>query len=665
MATQVHTFLLCKSGEFQRNSEITAHELLALAEPVIDCSEIDPENCTKINWESSVVVNGVAIVFGVCQLLHITVYIETDPQSEVTTVPENEENNSGSSSSAPSEGKNGEAQKRAKGINLSKSKKRKRKEKEPIQRNEEPNRRPVRPSSWVWKFFTEVEGCDPRFPRAAFQNMNYLVLTAHFIDIDWKLHKRTLNFCPIENHRGETIGKAIESCLIEWGIEKVFTITVDNASSNDVVVSYLRGKINGWNGSVLRGDYLHVRCVAHILNLVVNDGLKYMHESITKIRNAVRYVRASPARMKKFKECVEKEKIQSTSMVQLDVPTRWNSTYLMLDSALKFEKAFSRYESQDAHYVLEHLGEGKRRGIPAREDWENARIFVKFLKVFYDVTTAVSGTLFVTSSNYFHDFCLVMKTLKGWCESEDDNLRRMAEMMKEKHDKYWGNITNINILLFVAVLLDPRYKFKFVEWSFGKIFDVEVADSMSWKVKNGLYKMYDYYKLCFGSNVRLVPTQSNQSRNKAQTNQEDDRNLFAMEFDRDMNEEDNPENKSEIDQYLLEPREKMSSQFDILNWWKVNSTKFPILALIARDVLAMPISTIASESAFSTGGRVIDTYRSSLAPKTIEALISAQNWFRSKPLSMEIEECADDIEKLELGGDNGRTSESGKQVLEG
>ncbi|KAF7844379.1 zinc finger BED domain-containing protein RICESLEEPER 2-like [Senna tora] len=102
-----------------------------------------------------------------------------------------------------------------------------------------------------------------------------------------------------------------------------------------------------------------------------------------------------------------------------------------------------------------------------------------------------------------------------------------------------GEILQISTY-FVAVLLDPRYKFKFVEWSFGKIFDVEVVDSMSWKVKNGLYKMYDYYKLCFGSNVRLVPTYSNQSRNKTQNNQEDDRNLFAMGFDRDMNEKDNP-----------------------------------------------------------------------------------------------------------------------------
>lgn len=49
----------------------------------------------------------------------------------------------------------------------------------------------------------------------------------------------------------------------------------------------------------------------------------------------------------------------------------------------------------------------------------------------------------------------------------------------------------------------------------------------------------------------------------------------------------------------------------------------------------MPITTIASEAAFSTGGRVIDPFRSSLTPKTTEALICAQDWLRSKPTHME------------------------------
>ena len=74
------------------------------------------------------------------------------------------------------------------------------------------------------------------------QRINYMCLTAHFIDKDSKLHKRIINFCPISSHKGDAIGKTIEKYLCDWGTDKVFTITVDNASSNDVVVSYLKKK---------------------------------------------------------------------------------------------------------------------------------------------------------------------------------------------------------------------------------------------------------------------------------------------------------------------------------------------------------------------------------------------------------------------------------------
>jgi BED zinc finger len=48
------------------------------------------------------------------------------------------------------------------------------------------------------------------------QKMNYMCLTIHFIDNDWKLNKRILSFCPISGHSGKEIGMAVERCLLDW-----------------------------------------------------------------------------------------------------------------------------------------------------------------------------------------------------------------------------------------------------------------------------------------------------------------------------------------------------------------------------------------------------------------------------------------------------------------
>ena len=86
---------------------------------------------------------------------------------------------------------------------------------------------------------------------------------------------------------------------------------------------------------------------------------------------------------------------------------------------------------------------------------------------------------------------------------------------------------------------------------------------------------------------------------------------------------------SELDAYWLKPPLARTDKFDILAWWKANSIEYPILASMARDALAVPASTIASESAFSTGRRVIFDFRSRLTPDTAEALILLQDWFRT------------------------------------
>ena len=79
----------------------------------------------------------------------------------------------------------------------------------------------------------------------------------------------------------------------------------------------------------------------------------------------------------------------------------------------------------------------------------------------------------------------------------------------------------------------------------------------------------------------------------------------------------------------------------------MNANRFPILSHMVKDILAVPISTVASESAFSTGGRVLDYFRSSLTPKIVEALICTQNWLRKSQHHKSIEEQIADLERLE------------------
>ncbi|PON47521.1 Ribonuclease H-like domain containing protein [Parasponia andersonii] len=91
----------------------------------------------------------------------------------------------------------------------------------------------------------------------------------------------------------------------------------------------------GRKGSVLDGEFMHLRYCAHIIKLIVSRGLKDLNQSISVIRNVVRYVWSSPARLVKFKACVEKEKIDYKALLVLDVPTRRNFTYMMLEVAIK------------------------------------------------------------------------------------------------------------------------------------------------------------------------------------------------------------------------------------------------------------------------------------------------------------------------------------------
>ena len=72
------------------------------------------------------------------------------------------------------------------------------------------------------------------------------------------------------------------------------------------------------------------------------------------------------------------------------------------------------------------------------------------------------------------------------------------------------------------------------------------------------------------------------------------------------------------------------SNFDILGYWKNIGVMYPTLQRIAKDFLAIPISTVASKSTIKIGGQFLTPHRSKSNEDTVEALMCSQDWLRNE-----------------------------------
>ena len=87
-------------------------------------------------------------------------------------------------------------------------------------------------------------------------------------------------------------------------------MVVDNASANDFTVKHLKSWLLDKSLLPLCGDLFHVRCSAHILNLVVQDGLANIHGLLTKIRETTKYLKRSTYAMQKFETALNQCKLK-------------------------------------------------------------------------------------------------------------------------------------------------------------------------------------------------------------------------------------------------------------------------------------------------------------------------------------------------------------------
>ncbi|CAG8737180.1 27045_t:CDS:1 [Racocetra persica] len=106
---------------------------------------------------------------------------------------------------------------------------------------------------------------------------SFLAITGHWITQDWELQSSLIDFVNISGpHSGENLCNAfVKSCNKLEILSKLFAITSDNATNNDTLMKYLEDIYRSKN-ILFDANKFHCHCIAHILNLVVQDILKHL-----------------------------------------------------------------------------------------------------------------------------------------------------------------------------------------------------------------------------------------------------------------------------------------------------------------------------------------------------------------------------------------------------
>jgi len=162
----------------------------------------------------------------------------------------------------------------------------------------------------------------------AYTQQPFLGITIHWVDTEWVMKTLLLDLILLhESHTGEYLGEKVLELVEDLAIkERLIGFTADNASNNQTCQRYLR--------RFTSPNFMYIRYAAHVLNLAVKEGQKNYVSQIKKARRFCNKIKYSPLLLEDMKRIAA---ILECSFLhpELDVKTRWNSTYLMLEQLVE------------------------------------------------------------------------------------------------------------------------------------------------------------------------------------------------------------------------------------------------------------------------------------------------------------------------------------------
>ncbi|CAJ2656299.1 unnamed protein product [Trifolium pratense] len=457
------------------------------------------------------------------------------------------------------------------------------------------------------------------------QGIGYVFIRGHFIDSDGNIHHPILNVVTVPSpDSGDSLNQTIMTCISDWHLEgRVLTLALDKYLTSETVKVNLRGNLSVNNPVILDGQLLNQNCYARVLSRLAIDALRQMSKTISKVRECVKFVKYSESHEDKFVELKQQLQVPSSANLLIDDHYKWDSTFHMLVAACELREVFTCFDTTCPDFTM----------TLTIDDWKLVETLCTYLKYLYDAAHMLTTRPYPTANLFFLEVSKLHMELTNAALSQDPFLSSLILPLLTNFDQYWRESC---LVLAVAVAMDPRHKMKLVESIFAKIFG-ENAKQWITIVENGLHELFIEYNTEMLHFTTIDADEGDDIMLKTQPYEGPvDGSLFVDEgglSDFEFSISDCMQQfKSEMDEYLEEPLVSEVKEFDILNWWRDNRTKYPTLSRTASDILSMSISTVSADSVFDTEIRKMDDYRNSLDSRTLEALICAKDWFQHKSI---------------------------------
>ncbi|XP_072375206.1 E3 SUMO-protein ligase ZBED1-like [Diabrotica undecimpunctata] len=419
---------------------------------------------------------------------------------------------------------------------------------------------------------------------------SFLAVTMHFVDKLFNVRQMLLKCHQLnERHTSINLARALQTIIEEWSLtNKVSLIVSDNAANIKKAIEDLGMK--------------HLGCFAHSLNLIVQDALKLVEPTITKVKSIVTHFKKSSAANAKLMQYQKNLGTSCPKKILQDVSTRWNSTFVMLQRFVELE------ESIRSTIALLNIS----LPIITLEEWDLIKNLVDILRPFETVTSSVSGEKYISASLVIvFTACLlnVMEEMITSGELKSDLSNQVIAKLKNGLQTRFTNI-EFNVTLAANTFLDPRFKLLPFQ-------SAVAADQIKKKVTNMAADLV--------VQIRAPPQPEMEKEKEPTTGSESTRSKYSLWSSLDNKISKKQPIGTGISKAIIEVQRYIED--DILNkdedsllWWKNNRHNYPTLSSLVRNKFALATS-VPCERLFSKAGQILNERRTRLSAQKVEKLL--------------------------------------------